>query len=347
MKFWDHHKPLLLELEPINGFYIPEMPLPNKPLSEIEWKIPNKGYKNFAYWLNSILLNTGQTIINTGGASRTITQFRTDRSYGNYQSVPEMGRFEMAYGSSTNPHDVTRVDLYSRHSALSWMDGFSWVVHETDKTKLMHYTRYIFPPPSLSCGEVGLYLLGHIGTGDRDEYLLARAILDPVIEKEANTLYEEGWVIEFPANYTRVLPSILAYCAHHSHPAPIKFYDINGGIARIRSANPSTGVCDVMIGSSNQSPSPDGYSLKSPIGSLSSQSQAVEIDTTLQECRIVRQGTYTPTTNVYLGEIGLFMNVYDDTGASVKVMIARGIWETPVLLQANITYTIGIVLKLG
>jgi len=347
MKFWDHHKPLLLELEPINGFYIPEMPLPNKSSSKIEWKIPNKGYKNFAYWLNSILTNTGQTIVNIGGTSRTITQFRTDYSATGYQSIPEMGRFEIAYGSSTNPHDVTRVDLYSRHSALSWMDGFSWVVHETDKTKIMQYTRYIFPPPSLSCGEVGLYLLANIGHTGREEFLLARAILDPVIEKEANTLYEEGWVIEFPANYTRMLANILAYCTQHGHPCKFRFYDINGNIVRVRGYQPSAGSPDVMIGSSNQSPSPDDYRLKSPIGSLSSQTQAVEIDTTLQECRIVRQGTYTPATNVYLGEIGLFMNVYDDTGASVKMMIARGIWETPVLLQANITYTIGIVLKLG
>jgi len=87
MKFWDHHKPLLLELEPINGFYIPEMPLPNKSSSKIEWKIPNKGYKNFAYWLNSILTNTGQTIVNIGGTSRTITQFRTDYSATGYQSI--------------------------------------------------------------------------------------------------------------------------------------------------------------------------------------------------------------------------------------------------------------------
>ncbi|MEM1542892.1 MAG: hypothetical protein QXV82_09715 [Ignisphaera sp.] len=347
MKFWDHHKPLLLELEPINGFYIPEMPPPNKPLSEVEWKIPNKGYKNFPYWLNSIFLNTGQTITNTGGTSRTITQFATTTTANYTQTVPEMGRFEMSYGSSTDPHDITRIDLYSRHPALSFMDGFAWTVHETDKTKLMQYSRYVFAPPSLSCGEVGLYLLVNIGVGAREDFLLARAILSPVVEKEANTLYEEGWVVEFPANYTRVLPAVLAYCTYHTHPPKIRFLDVNGNIARIRSNQPSTGVCDVMIGSNNQSPSPDDYSLKSPIGSLSSQSQAVEIDTTLQECRIVRQGTYTPTTNVYLGEIGLFTNFYDDTGASVKVMIARGIWETPVLLQANVTYTIGIVLKLG
>ncbi|MEM2262369.1 MAG: hypothetical protein QXK24_07950 [Ignisphaera sp.] len=351
MKFWDHHKPLLLELEPINGFYIPEMPLPNKPSSEIEWKIPNKGYRNFAYWINSFLLNTDQSFINTGGTNRIILQFKagTSTSASVYSTAPEFGRFEISYGSSSSPHDVSRRDLYSRHSTLSFIDGFAWTVNETDKTKIMQYARYIIPPPSLSCGEAGLYLslvAGH-DTAHYNHFLLARAIIDPSVTKEYDTLYEEGWIIEFPANYTRILPNVLAYCAYHSHPPKFNFYDTSGAAVRIRSAQPFAGSPDVMIGSDNTAPSPDDYNLKSPIGSLSSQAHSVEIDTTLQECRIVRQGTYTPTTNVYLGEIGLFANVYNDADTSIKMMIARGIWETPVLLQANITYTIGIVLKLG
>ncbi|MEM2449047.1 MAG: hypothetical protein QXT14_08895, partial [Candidatus Bathyarchaeia archaeon] len=224
---------------------------------------------------------------------------------------------------------------------------FPWTVHETDRTKLMHYTRYVFGAPSLTCGEAGLYMSFNLGNATPDYFLLARAIIDPAITKEYDTLYEEGWVVEFPANYTRLLADMIAYCACLSHPSKFRIKDIDGNYRRVRVSQPSAGSPDVMIGSDNTAPSPDDYALKSPIGSLSSQSQSVEIDTTLQECRIVRQGTYTPSSNVYLGEVGLFMNVCEDTGTAYKMMVARGIWETPVLLQANVTYTIGIVLKLG
>jgi hypothetical protein len=80
---------------------------------------------------------------------------------------------------------------------------------------------------------------------------------------------------------------------------------------------------------------------------LGNQTHAVEIDTTLQECRIVRYGTYTPSTNVTLGEVALFINIYDTSGTARKIMVARGVWDTPVTLVAGTTYTIGIALKLG
>jgi len=104
-----------------------------------------------------------------------------------------------------------------------------------------------------------------------------------------------------------------------------------------------------MIGSDNTAPNPTDYNLKAPIASLASQTQSVEVDTTLQEVRVVRTGTYTPSSNVTLGEIGLFANLSGYVGGTLtskKTMLVRVALGTPVTLYANTTYTLGIVIKL-
>jgi hypothetical protein len=209
----------------------------------------------------------------------------------------------------------------------------------------------MFPPPDRAVGEVGLYFRGYYYDGTYYyfyTYLVARAIIDPAITKYANTLYEEGWQIDFPANYTRWFTSIYFWMEwFNSTEVGLPFLDVTGTQYVSKQVSPWAGSPDIMIGSDNTPPSPTDYNLKAPIGSLSSQSQTIEIDTTLQECRIVRTGTYTPSTNVTLGEVALFTNIYDTSGTARKVMVARGVWDTPVTLIGGTTYTIGIALKLG
>jgi hypothetical protein len=339
---WNHHKPLILELEPINGFFIPECTL--NELKSIKrrkylFKIPNKGYKNFAYALHSSLSNTNQTLIDISGYSRT---FNPD----------SFALTRLNLGSSSSPHDVTRYELYSRHFGTGVL-GVHWLVEGTENTSLVTYHPYSFLPPDKAIGEVGLYFVGHYYDTQYYEYLfftylVARAIIDPAITKYANTLYEEGWQIDFPSNYTKwFLRVYFRPMQRFAGDFNTLITDINGYLYATRERSPWAGSPDVMIGSNNTPPSPTDYALKSPIGSLSSQAQAVEIDTTLQECRVVRTGTYTPTANITLGEVALFTNVYDAGGTARKIMVARGVWDTPVTLVANTTYTIGIALRLG
>jgi hypothetical protein len=339
---WNHHKPLILELEPINGFFVPECTLnelKSKKRSKYLFKIPNKGYKNFAYALHASLTATTQTLVDYSGYSRIY-----------FPDNPVQTRLNL--GSSSNPHDVTRYELYTRIFSTGVL-GIHWLVEETLKTSLITFHRYSFPPPDRAVGEVGLYFLGHYYDSSSGlyyfyTYLVARAIIDPAITKYANTLYEEGWQIDFPSNYTRwFLRTLFESTYRFGGSFGALVIDINGSIYAIRQASPWAGSPDLMIGSDNTPPSPTDYALKSPIGSLSSQAQAVEIDTTLQECRVVRTGTYTPTTNVTLGEVALFVNVYDAGGTARKIMVARGVWDTPVTLVAGTTYTIGIALRLG
>jgi hypothetical protein len=336
---WNHHKPLILELEPINGFFIPECTL--NELKSIKrnrylFKIPNKGYKNFAYALNAALLATAQTLIDIGGSSRP-------------WSPNNLLFMRLNLGSSSNPHDITRYELYSRIFSIG-VHGLYWCVEGTDKTSFITYHRYAFPLPDRAVGEVGLYVFGLRGDGTfyLDTHLIARAIIDPAITKYANTLYEEGWQIDFPSNYTQWFVKIFSYPIYYNtSEMGLPFKDINGIQYMSRQGAPWGGSPDIIIGSDNTPPSPTDYNLKAPIGSLSSQSQSVEIDTTIQECRVVRTGTYTPSTNVTLGEVALFINIIDTSGTARKVMVARGVWDTPVTLVAGTTYTIGIALKLG
>jgi hypothetical protein len=181
-------------------------------------------------------------------------------------------------------------------------------------------------------------------------FLLARAILDTPIEKIYNTIYEEGWEVIFPSNYPRWFLRAITYCSDLlSTELGDMCKDYNGAdfLLRYDISTLWRGSTDVMIGRDNSPPSPTDYNLQNPIGSLGSQLQSVEIDTTLQECRIVRTGTYTPTTSETLGEVALYTTVRDVSGVDRKIMIARGIWDPPVTLTGGVTYTIGIVLKMG
>jgi len=352
----NHHKPIICELKPIRGSFLPEVTL-NELLSPKRSKyltrIPNKGYRNLAYYLNTFITNSGQTIIDTGGTSRTLYPIRAVHpGYDNRNPIEKAFRYYLNLGSSTSPHDITRYELYSRHFGKGG-GGIGWLVEEASQTKIVTYHRYAFPAPSKAVGEAGLYLrfAGYCydGTSLLDvSFLLARAIIDPVVEKPALTLHEEGWEIVFPANYAKwFLDVLMNSCFGVDSAVGQLVRAADGGWYVIRQHSPWAGSPDVMIGSDNSPPSPTGHHLKAPIASLSSQTQGVEIDTVLQECRIVRTGTYTPSTVVTLGEVAMYTYLVDTGGAGRKVMIARGTWDPPLTLEPGATYTIGIALRLG
>jgi len=353
---WNHHIPLICELKPIFGYFLPDVTLNellSKRRSKYLTKMQNKGYRNIAYYFNTFITNSGQTLITTGGSSIDFRPVRTDTSSTSYVSPHEsMYRFFINIGSSTSPHDVTRYQLYSPHFGRG-AGGWCWLVEEPSQTRVMTYHRYAFPAPSRAVGEAGLYtrLLAY-GIDLSYTYerliLLARAIIDPPITKTANELHEEGWEITFPANYTVYWIRAIFNCGGIGDTGVGEIIrDASGATYVARHYVTFAGSPDVMIGSNNTPPSPTDHHLKAPIASLASQSHAVEIDTVNQECRIVRVGTYTPSTTVTLGEVALYSNLTDTGGASRKVMVARGIWDPPVTLEAGFTYTIGIALRLG
>jgi hypothetical protein len=250
------------------------------------------------------------------------------------------------FGASTNPHAVDRYELYSRWFSIP-IGAIAWLEELDTETRLQTYEEYSFTAPNKAVGEAGLYANFSV-TGYQIYFLLARAIIVPPEEKVAMTVYRDGWRVTFPSNYTRHFLRAWYFEAEVGADAWGRIIkDITGADFLVREGLSFAGSPDIMIGRDNTAPSVTDYHLKNPIGSLSSQSHSVEIDTTLQECRIVRTGTYTPSVNETLGEVALYTNVYDQAGTSHKIMIARGVWDTPLTLVAGTPYTIGIVLRLG
>ncbi|MBS7613610.1 hypothetical protein KEJ48_05140 [Candidatus Bathyarchaeota archaeon] len=345
----DHHIPLYIPVEPIKGYYLPEF-TKNPNIEDLDnrydFKIRNKGYRNFAYLLNSYIVRSPQPIIEVNGG--TWNQSGNDDSGPLYSCPPKFPIYPTAinYGSYTSPHDVSRYELYGRY----WSQGASgllWIEELDTETRWQTKHRWAFSGVNRTVGEVGLYFRYPVNDGAFWN-LIARAIIDPAQEKFADTVYDEGWRITFPSNYTRwFLRAKIHLTVNGPYDLGLPAIASDGNTYIIRFVNCFAGNPDVRIGRSNLAPSPTHYNLQDPIGALSSQSQSVEIDTTLQECRIVRIGTYTPSVNETLGEIGLFTRVYDVGGTSREIMVARGTWVPTVTLVANTTYTIGIVLRFG
>jgi hypothetical protein len=222
------------------------------------------------------------------------------------------------------------------------------VDEDTSNTSILIASRYSLSS-LVNVTEVGLKLL--IDTSANYATLLSRAVLPSAVSRSPYVIYFDGYQLTFPAEFTRWFVRAL-YCAMVGHRKrtticlPAKAF--NGLDYSIQNGVTFAGSPDVVIGSDNTPTSPTDTNLRSPIASLSSQSQTVEVDTSLNEVRVVRTGTYTPATTVTLGEIGLFANINGYVGATVagrRTLLVRVALPTPVTLNAGTTYTLGIVLK--
>ncbi|MEM3414938.1 MAG: hypothetical protein QW575_05150 [Thermoproteota archaeon] len=326
----------------VNGYYIPSV---DKPLPRVLGKtlFKNKGYRNIAYLFATHIGDADQTLVNINGVNVGVNRFWGIQ----YACVDRPSRVPVAIGLGVDdaPHNVSRYELYNRYSPRH-AKGSLFLEYATDHTAFKSYHRYAIKD-NVSVAEVGFYYWVN-----SEFFLLARTILSSPINRLNYTVYEDGYEIDFPFNYNRnfiewIYEHLTGLWYQDGNLYGSMLKDIYGNNFICQRNNPYYGSPDVMIGSDNTTPSLDDYNLLSPISSLLSQSYGVEIDTYIQECRVVRQGTYTPSTSIELGEIGLFWNVYDVTGVSHKTMFARGVWSPKVTLTAGTSYTIGIVLKFG
>jgi len=337
---WDHHKPIIGYVAPTYGFYRPDESSLPRPRTYL-----NKGYRNFAYILHSYISRTDQTLIDIGGASLTHRFWKAITDTGSTYERPFMiFPVLLNFGGLSDPHDVSRYQLYSPYAPLG-AGGMLYLVEEPDRTIIRTYHRYA-SSAGFTIAEAGLY-----GNAWDRKFLLARAIVDPPISRDPLTIYEDGWDVIFPTGWTRWFVRMFATTftgGDYSRFGDL-FKDVNGSLQVFRqdAGEAFQGSPDVMIGRDNTPPAVEDYNLKDPIASLTNQIQVVEIDTNIQECRIVRYGTYTPATTETLGEVGLFAHTKNLEGIVVKYLIARAVFSPPVTLDADTTYTIGIALRLG
>jgi len=313
--------------------------------------VRNKFTRNMGYLLDGLIRLADVSLYDEGGTSRTV---RT--STGHLLSwLTTASSVIVGYGISllpqfgigSNPPTVTDNNLNSADLFLP--TNYVDVIEASDKTQFVIASIWS-PDADKSYLEVGLKII-------TDLYyaypcLLSRTVLSPALSRVNGTEYYDGYILEFPSNFTRWFIRALCSTVSGNGMRPTRgrvAKDINNSLFVLRVPNVFAGSPDVMIGSDNTPPSPDDYNLKSPIASLSSQAQAVEVDTTLQEVRIVRSGSITPSSNITLGEIGLFCNLAGFSGGSsvtAKTMLVRVALPSPVTLNAGTTYTLGIVLKL-
>jgi hypothetical protein len=309
-------------------------------------RVRNKFTRNIGYIVDGLLRRADVTVYDTGGTGRTAKTSFGGINCSLNTSIDQGVQFFIPFGTGTTTPTITDNNLVSLSDWLN-VSVFD-IVEETNQTSLVIAGRWA-PTISRTLYEVGLFW--ESDSGNHYRTLLARTVISEGISKSPFTIYLDGYRLTFPATFTKWFVRALFSCMMGLRcvrwmSLPVR--DSTGVWFSTQSADTFAGSPDVMIGSDNSSASPDQYSLVSPIASLSSQSQAVEVDTANQEVRVVRQGTYTPSANVTLGEVGLFtnLNVYADTSlVSKKVMVARVPLDTPITLSAGVTYTIGIVLR--
>ena len=327
---------LLLEV-PVRGFFL---------LDGCQ-KVRNRFNRNMGYVIDGLLRLADVSLYDTGGTARTVKTSTGGLCYdpttGSYMGVPAF----MRYGFGTTAPSVVDVNLVSPDllQAAHYID----TVETATSTQLVLANRWA-PDGDKSYMEAGLFYYRLEGNY---MFLLARTVFTAALQRSGYTEYFDGYALSFPASCTRWFVRALAATLSGQDRTQARFrpFTAADGLAYVLQAPRAfAGSPDVMIGSDNTSPTPTDTNLKAPIASLASQTQSVEVDTTLQQVRVVRTGTYTPTANVTLGEIGLFANLNGYRAGALagrKTLLVRVALETPVTLYANTTYTLGIVLVLA
>jgi len=308
--------------------------------------IKNKFTRNMGYIVDGLLRRVDVNVFDEGGISRSIAT-STGSLLQSWSPPFEQGLTIFAqFGTGTTAPTVNDNNLASPSLILptSYID----IVEDTNSTNLLIAARYS-PSSLLNATEMGLKLF--VDTANNHVTLLSRTRFPSAVSRSAYTPYFDGYQLTFPAEFTLWFVRAL-FCAMVGHRRRsslcLNSKMPDGSDYAIQSANVFVGSPDVVIGTDNTPASPTFTNLRSPIVSLGTQTQTVEVDTALNEVRIVRTGIYTPSTTVTLGEIGLFANINGFVGATVaarRTLLVRVALSTPVTLDAGTTYTLGIVLK--
>lgn len=250
------------------------------------------------------------------------------------------------WGTGTRATLVTDNDLVAPDGAGRAPVNYWTTVEEDTRTLLLLASRWT-PDGNKLYNEVGVKWVTHTSAYTT---LLARSALPSSESRTAYNEYFDGYALSFPASFTRWFVKALwaASTGNYSYLSRgCVITATDGSIAVVQTGDTFAGNPDVMIGTDNSAPSPTHYNLLSPIASLGSQSQTVEVDTSLNQVRVVRTGSYTPSTDTVLGELGLFCNVNAYVGGSLvtrRIMVCRAVVTPPVTLKAGTTYTLGIAL---
>jgi hypothetical protein len=333
----DGRRKLILADVPLRGYFVLDEGL----------IIKNKFIRNMGYIIDGLLRLADVTVYDEGGTGRTAKTSTGGLLYSSATSYYMGQPAFLQFGTGSTSPTVTDNNLAT--ADLLAPTHYVDTVETSSSTTLVVAARWA-PDANKNYAEAGLKWINDIYGNYAT--LLARTVFPSYLTRSAYTEYFDGYAISFPANYTvwfiRALQ--MALSGHDVRQTRGRLaIATDGSSFSMRAPRAFAGTPDVVIGSNNSSPSPTDYNLRSPIASLSSQSQSVEVDTTLQEVRVVRTGTYTPTTNVTLGEIGLFCNLNGYAAGSAttkKTMLVRVALSTPVTLSPGTTYTLGIVIRL-
>jgi hypothetical protein len=334
----DKRRRLVVAEVPVRGYFVLDEGV----------AVRNKFNRNMGYILDGLLKVASVTVFDEGGTGRTAQTSTGGLLYSNSASYLTGSPVFLQFGTGTATPTVTDNNLATPdlYPPTNYIDTI-----ETDtSTQLVVAGRWA-PDASKNYTEAGLKWISD--TSGNYAHLLARTLFPGYLPRSAYEEYFDGYVLSFPASFTvwfvRALQSALSGTDRRQ---------ARGRLARmttgerfvIQAPRAFAGSPDVAIGSDNTPPSPTDYNLRSPIASLGSQTQTVEVDTSLQEVRIVRSGVYTPSTTVTLGEIGLFCNLNGYVGGTLagrRTLLVRVALSEPVTLAAGTTYSFAIVIRLA
>lgn len=310
--------------------------------------IKNKLTANWLYLLASLITNNSYTAINQQNGSESTNGNNVVHSPNSADTRGMSLIWEIMYGSSQTAPTISDYNLNTPEFLTNAVGAYE--VESSSGAGIILYNQFMTLSQT-TIYEIGLFF--DIDLNGSNAILLSHLIFSNGLTIPANTWIQHGYQLFFPVPYTIWLVRSIFSNAFkvwegpyssgglsNSYPYTI-FTDITktnflpGNVAQINSWS-------LEIGTGTTPATPQDYALGSPLASLINQTSTVTINTSTNSGTIIFSGSYTPTANVTVGELGLYGVIQDQSGTKHTVLLIHVVFSTPISLTANTGYTFTI-----
>ena len=329
--------------------------------NHIDIKIHQKGYwiingkvienKLTANWLNvlaSLLTNKSYTV-----TQQDNTTVGTNNDY--YLHDPNSANSGMMsliwlilYGSSPNSPTISDYNLTSPLFETNVVGVYE--VESSSGAGIVFYNQFMLQS-SQTIYEMGLFFGNNLSSNEA--ILISHLVFSNGLTIPNNTWIQHGYQLFFPLPFTIWLVRDIFSNAFkvwegnytsgklpNSHPF-VLLTDITGATFLPGQTGQIQGV-SLEIGTGTTPATPQDYQLGSPLGSLSGITINININTTTNAGYLTISGTYVPSSNVTVGEIGLYGTIYDTSNTLHTVLFLHYVFSTPISLTSGTSYTFTI-----
>jgi hypothetical protein len=314
--------------------------------------IENKLTANWIYLLASALNISGYTVTQQDNTTATTGGANYVHAPNSVSTNKVALLWLIMYGSSLTSPTISDYKLNSPLFNTNVVGAYE--VESNSGAGIVLYNQFMVASQQ-TIYEMGLFFGNNLNNAPAEAILVSHLLFSNGLTIPNNIWIQHGYQLFFPVPFTIwIVRSIFSNA--------FKIWEGNYTSGGIPNGNAFTLITDInnntflpqyngqinswslAIGTGTTPATPQDYALGSPLASLLSQTMNINIDKTNNAGYLTFSGTYSPSSNVTVGEIGLYGIIKDQSGNSHTVLLIHYVFSTPVSLTAGTQYTFSITI---